>query len=1162
MKEIGHMLGRMKKSLRTRKNRMRNLRLEGLEDRKLLAGDIVNSLPYHNPLIAQDVDYDFNVSPRDVLMIVNELNAQGSRELGSDPVDADGKAFIDVNGDGAVSPIDALAIVNFLNGEGETDPLVTYTAQLTDTAGNPVTSAVLGQTFRLNVFVQDTRSTGPTGVFQNAIDVGLTGDGDVEFPLGTGSFLSNIQFGSSDPAVNDEYTAFPNGRLGDAANRATEFLNEIGATWSDFFNAPQPEGGVYPLFSTEFRAEVAGTVNFVLNQHELAEEPTSQVNVYDPTSTLPDSGRIDPSMIMYQTVSINVISDPTAPTAVDDTVDGIEDTDLALGSANLTANDTVINGALTIVSIDAIQGTTQGTVNGTTYSPPANFFGIDTVTYTVQDEKGLQSTATVTISVAPVNDAPTAVADTFSVDEESTDNPLDVLANDSPGPNEASDTLTVVSVTAASNGTVTISADGSNVLYTPNADFIGSDSFTYVAEDSSGVATASTNVSIEIEATVLPRARRDSATVDEDSSNNSIAVLSNDRANAGATVFLVGVASAPANGQVSVDDNNTPGDASDDTILYTPNGNFSGTDTFTYTMNDTATGSVASTGTVNVTVNPVNDPVELVDDTASTSEDQAATIAISALLSNDSPGDGETDQQSLTLNSVAALTAGGGTVAIVGSNVVYTPADDFNGEFLFTYNASDNGDPSSSATATVTVDVTPINDDPTAADDSASTSEDTSLTIAMSTLLANDIAGPSNESAQTLSVTGVSAASAQGGTVTMEAAGVVYTPSLNFNGNDSFTYTISDGAGGSATGTVTVSVSPVNDAPTGVADSVRAFKNNALNITANELLANDSTGPADESGQTLSIGSVSNASNGTVVLNADGSVTFTPTPEFTGAASFDYVARDSEGGDSSPITVSVTVEEFVPTDVAGTVWVDENNNGAVDTRERRLGGVKITLTGTSLGQTITPTTLMTLSDGSYSFEDLGPGQYVVSLAAPQFTIDGRDMPGLLGDADIIENQFTINVAQPGGADATDYNFGVRGISGGHGRILDQLASRYTGAAGRYDGAVFALGANNEARWGSLLDGFEGVEFAEAALSNDGSQLVLTIVSEDQTIQSAVLNSTQFVKLAVGSDTLVRVIGDSSSFNWETVSSDATPPISVAGYLDSVDDIFAQEGWDE
>lgn len=1147
---------------------MRKLRLENLEGRRLLAADL-GALPYHNPLIAADVDYDFNVSPRDALMVINELNGAGSRVLSSDPVDPQGKQFIDVNGDGALSPIDALLIINQLNGEGETDPLVTYTAEITDTSGSPITQIVVGQTFRLSVFVQDTRPTGPTGVFQNAIDVGVENHELITFPLDTSAaFVNNLTFGST-------YTNGRQASAGPAGSEALEFINEA-TSFATSSTPPDPSGGVYLFFSADMEAAAEGSVNFVLNQHE--NEPTSQVNVFDTSQTLPDNGRIDPSMISYATASLNIILDPTSPVAMDDSVSTQEDTDLLLvgGSVDLTTNDSREAGrTLSVVSVSTIAGTTQGTLDGFTYTPPANFFGSDTLTYVVEDNTGLRSSATVTIAVTAVNDAPDAINDNFNIDEESSDNVLDVLANDSAGPLETSDTITITAVTTPNNGgSVSIAADNLSLIYAPDPNFLGTETFSYTITDAGGLTDTAT-ITIEVEPTVLPRARPDRQTVTEDSTDNSILVLANDRANAGATVFLVDVATQPNNGTATVDDNGTPSNAGDDFVLYTPNANFSGTDTFTYTMNDTADGSVASVGTVTITVAEVNDPVILVDDTANATEDTAATIAISTLLSNDSPGAGESNQ-TLSFGSVAPVGAGG-TVAIVGSNVIYTPAADFNGTFLFTYTASDNGSPVSSDNATVTVSVAAVNDDPIAGNDTASGTEDTVLTIAASSLLTNDSAGPSDESGQTLSVTAVSSASAQGGSVNLSGTNISYTPAADFNGSDTFTYTLSDGAGGTATGTVTVTVAAVNDAPIAVADSARAFKDIALQIDASSLVANDSPGPADEAGQTLTVTAVSAtaATNGTVVLNSDGTITYTPTAGYTGPASFEYTVQDNGGGatNSDTGTVNVTVEEFVPTIVSGTIWMDENNDGILDVDidndgdvdffERRLSGITVTLTGSSLGQVITPQTTITLADGTYAFEDLGPGQYVVSYSTPTFMLDGKDVAGFAGDADSTENQFTINVAQPGGIDASGYNFGLLGVEAQRMRILDQLASRYenNSPGGGIEGAFFGLANDNTALWSALLDGFSDVEFAEAVLSDDGKQLILTNVDSAKVIRSTVLDSTQFVKIndAAGNN-LVRVIGSSDDFDWQIVSLATPPVVSASNYLESVDEIFGQEGW--
>ncbi len=1165
-KELGKMLGRNKKSPRTRKDRLRTLRLEGLEGRRLLAGDVA-AVPFHNPLIAEDVDYDFNVSPRDVLLVVNELNNKGARQLETGPVDPQNKSFIDVNGDGSLSPIDALLIVNHLNGEGETAPLVTYTAEVTDLEGNPISQVVVDQQFLLNVFVQDTRPTGPTAVFQNAIDVGIPEFDKIDYPHVPPNFRDGLTFGS---VYQNGQRAFP----GDAGNEATEFFNEI-TSFATSTTPPSPTGGVYLFFSAELTAEEAGTVNFVLNQHE--NEPTSQVNVFDATQTLPDNGRIDPSMISYGSASVNIIVDPTAPVAVNDSVSTPEDTALLLvgGSVDLTQNDTVTAPrTLTVVSVDTISGTTQGTLNGFTYTPPADFTGTDQVTYTVQDSTGLRSSATVAITMSPVNDDPTAQDDALNVDEETTDNVLDVLANDSAGPNEPGDSLTIASVSTPSNGgSVRIAANGLTLLYTPDPSFVGTETFTYTIEDSGGLTDTAT-VTVEVEPTVLPRARTDRETFAEDTTNNVINVLGNDRANDGATKVLVGIASQPANGSVTIDDQGTT-DASDDTILYTPDGDFFGTDVFTYTMNDTADGSVDSVGTVTITVTDVNDPVDLTDDTATGTEDTSATIAISTLLSNDSPGAGEAGKQTLSLTSVAAVTAGGGSVAIDGTNVIYTPADDFNGDFTFTYVAADNGNPSDTGTATVVIAVEAVNDDPIAGADSSSTAEDTTATIATSVLLQNDSPGPANENSQTLSVSAVAATSSAGGTVTLNGDNVLYSPPADFNGSDEFTYTVLDSLGASATGTVTIAVSAVNDPPIAGTDSVRAFKNNPQIISIEDLLENDSTGPANESGQVLSIVAVTAtaSTNGTVVLNNDGTITYTPGDEYTGDASFEYTLQDNGGGNNqSTGTVNVTVEEFLPTTISGTVWMDENNDGsmegydidgdgAADIEELRVGGVHVTITGVSLGQTIESQTIRTLSDGSYHFENLGPGQYVISFSLPEFTIDGQDIPGPLGDADSAANQFTVNVAEPGGADASGYNFGVLGIESRRARILDQLASRYSNGTDTVSGAFFSLGSDNSLQWSSLLAGFEDVSYAEAVLSNDGSELIMTIVDSAQDVYSTVLDSTEFVKLRdAEGNYLVRVLGTQSQHDWTEVSLGTPPIMQAANYLAAIDEIFEQEDW--
>lgn len=960
-----------------------------------------------------------------------------------------------------------------------------------------------------------------------------------------------------------EAQAFIFANLYDFARRAevtsSEF-NDVGAA-SQLIPLPTPASAKL-LFTVPLIAKAPGVINFTPNPAD----NSPSTDIVTGVTVIPTS------MVDYGSpFSITVIADPTAPIAINDTLTISEDSSVTL-NGNVTANDTVAAGRTLSVFSVAATPTTVGTLNGFTYVPPMNFVGTDTLTYIAQDSSGLQSNiATVTIQVTAVNDPPTASDDMYTVDEDSMDNALNVLMNDSAGPNEPSDSLTIVQVGATSSGgVVTIVAGGGSLLYSPPAGFLGTDTFTYTVRDQGGLEDSAT-VTITVESAVLPRARADSATTQENTPV-SINVLANDSIHPESRAIIVSTTNGSF-GAVAIDDNGTPNDTGDDKLTYTPsNPNFFGTDSFTYTLNDTAAQGENSTATVSVTITNVNDPPILVDDQITTTEDTVTTIAVSTLLSNDSPGAGEgagetPNPQTLTITSVTAISAGG-TVVLAGDNVIYTPAKDFNGTFLFTYTAVDNGVPPLSGSATVTITVNPVNDAPIAGHDFAATEEDTPVAIPIATLLSNDSPGPSDEAGQSLMIVGVSPSSAQGGTVAIVGDNVVYSPALNFNGTDTFTYTLSDGDK-TAIGTVTVTVAPINDAPIAVTDMVTAYKDQILIIPVGDLLANDSPGPANESSQTLSIVAVAATANtnGTVVLNSNGTITYTPNPGYVGDASFTYTLQDSgpSGGanvNQATGTVLLSVEEFSPSFISGIAWVDETGDGIVDANERRLGGISITLVGTALGRTITPQTVMTLSDGSYSFDNLKPGNYSVRYDTPEFLLDGVDVAGALGDMDDVENQFTIELAAPGGFSASGYQFAMHGLDPHVARTLDQLASRYLviNPSLVYNGAYFGLAADNSLLWSSKLDGFDDAVFTEAVLTNNGTEVLMTYVDDAGNVFTATLGRGDFIKVQDShGDSVIRVLGSQSKFNWQQVNLQA-PPFKADKYLDAVDQIFAQEGW--
>ncbi|MFC6199586.1 tandem-95 repeat protein, partial [Ponticaulis profundi] len=161
------------------------------------------------------------------------------------------------------------------------------------------------------------------------------------------------------------------------------------------------------------------------------------------------------------------------------------------------------------------------------------------------------------------------------------------------------------------------------------------------------------------------------------------------------------------------------------------------------------------------------------------------------------------------------------------------------------------------------------------------------------------------------------------GSVTLTGNGYTYTPASDFNGTDSFDVLIDDGNGGTDTVTIEVTVTPVNDAPVGVADSYAVDEDGTLAVDAtNGVLANDT----DVEGDTLTASLVTGVSNGTLTFNADGSFTYVPDVNFNGTDSFTYRVNDgTEDGNIVTVTLNVGAVNDAPVAISDSFTVDEDS---------------------------------------------------------------------------------------------------------------------------------------------------------------------------------------------------------------------------------------------
>lgn len=329
-------------------------------------------------------------------------------------------------------------------------------------------------------------------------------------------------------------------------------------------------------------------------------------------------------------------------------------------------------------------------------------------------------------------------------------------------------------------------------------------------------------------------------------------------------------------------------------------------------------------------------PTAVVDSTT-TSEDVDVDIDV---LANDTDADINTGTggnpypgDRLTVTDYTQPT-NGSVVLNPDGTFTYTPDDNFNGTDSFTYTVSDEASPwhlhglagffgggGHTSTTTVTIGVTPVEDEAVLNPDTATVTEDGQTDI---DVLANDTDVDGSITVSALGPT------TNGGTVSINPDGTIrYIPGADAQAlddtesfTDTFTYTTTDALGGTTDGgTVTVTVTGLNDAPVAVADTLNASENTPLTLPNSALTGNDT----DVDVEPLRPAIVTPPTNGTLTLHPNGTFTYTPTAGYNGPDSFTYAAYDGTAF-SNVVTVSINVNDN-PDAVNDTATVDQNSAG-------------------------------------------------------------------------------------------------------------------------------------------------------------------------------------------------------------------------------------------
>lgn len=538
-----------------------------------------------------------------------------------------------------------------------------------------------------------------------------------------------------------------------------------------------------------------------------------------------------------------------------------------------------------------------------TFKPAQDAFGSPYTTFQFSVSDGSKysvSRNTITINVLPVNDKPVANDDYAAVDVNEVIL-IDVQGNDLDV--DGDELFTIIISQPAVGSAVVIGTD--SILYTAGPNITPRiDTIIYQVCDL-GLLCDTALVLINVPKSQLPPYSTDDvAFVDEDSTV-LIDVLANDFDPNSDSIFISSIINGPSKGIALIENGE---------VRYTPNPDFNGNDQFDYVVCDTnaTVNSQCDTATVMITVNPVDDIVQITDSNGTatdtlrytTLEDIAITIKVGVI---------EVDGDFVDVVNVINGPSNGVITGLSNfdTTFTYTPNLNFNGVDTMQVVVCANGKPTKCDTAVVIITVIPVNDKPVAEDDVSATDPGTEVIIDVQ---ANDF----DVDGDVLTTTIITDPT-RGDAAVINGDSISYVPFVGvLSGFDTLTYQVCDADLLCDTAVVVISI-PKNQLPPFVTDDIASVDEDAVVLI--DVLAND----IDPNGDSIFISSIINGPANGVAVIMDGVVQYTPDPDFNGGDSFQYIVCDfplvaTSQCDTGNVTITVNpIDDQI-------VIVDSNGN--------------------------------------------------------------------------------------------------------------------------------------------------------------------------------------------------------------------------------------------